>query len=549
MAAADPSAHRAGLKLAQLLAETQITAAPHLSQIDHAEKWRQTEDFLERLEQHTAGQVGPFLEKVLTAAEMPDELRHLLEEAIAPGAQFSAILEQIFLYGIVSNIIGTSVQPFLQGVSNALNTAAVSEGISRPVDPSNIATAAGRGLNLGDAPTVNVPDWAYTEAAKSGISKDDINLAASLIGLPPALQELFELLRRGVIGEDDVKRGLREGDFRDDWIDQVVALAHAWPTPLDFVRAAVQTQLDYGDAQTWASKTGLDTGTALPLKTDGTELTPDMFGLLVALAGRPPGPQELGRMALRGIIPWDGAGAGVTSFAQGIAESDVKTKWTDALRDLATYIPPPREVGTLLEKGAITSDQAVQYWQQQGVPAELAQGYEYMATQQHVGQDKLLAKAQITTGYFDGYFSHDQAVDLLGLVGYHGQVADDILALAAMRRELQAVNFVVSKVRTLYVAHKLSAVNAKDALLGAGIAEEQANDLLGIWEQIRTQPVRVPSEAQIGKAVKYGTLDQEEAMDALEVLGYQPRDAAIVLSAESETQVTPLPPPGTTVTG
>ena len=541
--------HQNASLLAQLLGEVIVHHAPHTAEINETKKWEHLESWLEGLEQHAAGQVGPFLQKILDNSNPPPEIRALMEEAIQPPAQFSAVIEQIFVFGIVSQALGVSVAPFLQGVSNDLWAAAVSAGISVPVSPAVIATAVARGLNLGDPPTTTVPDWAYEEAAKSGVSKDDVDLQASIVGTPPAPQELFELLRRKEIDLDGVKTGLKEGDTRDDWVDKLAVLAHAWLTPLDFVRAAVQSQMSYSDAEQWAEATGLDTSTQLPLATGNTEATPTMFGLAYSIAGRPPGPQELARMTLRSIIPKEGTGADATSFQQGIAESDVKTKWTDALWKLAQYVPPPREVSTLLEHGAVTEDQAVAYWQMGGVPAELAQGYAYMAQQQHIGQDKLLAKGQVLTGYFEGLFSKADAEQLLGLLGYRGQVAEDMLALTNMRREIQAINFVVNRVKTLFTGYKLSAADAHKALDTVGVPADQVSELLSTWEAIRIAPVRLPTDAQIGKAVKYGTITQDEGMDALEALGYQPRDAAIVLSAEAQSVVKPLPPAGTTVTG
>lgn len=544
-----PGPHRIQSKLAQLLSEVLITHAPHTAKINAAHTTAAVNDWLEGLEAHTQGFVAPFLQQVLDNSDPPEAVRALLAEAIEPQAQFSATIEQIFLWGIISSIIGAATGPFIQGVSNDLNSAAVGQGIHRPVDLATIATAAGRGLNLGDPPTVNVPDWAYTQGAMLGLDEDAVNLAASIIGLPPALQELFELQRRGIIDADKVAQGLREGDFRDDWVQYAVQLAHAWLTPGDFVRAAVQAQMPYAVAQEWAYKTGLDTTTPLPLETGQTEATPDMFGLAFALGGRPPGPQELGRMANRGLIPWTGTGVDALTFQQGIAESDVKTKWTDALAALEVYVPPPRTVGTLLEHGAITADQAVQFWKDGGVPDALAQGYLFMTEQEHVGQDKLLAKGEITAAYYDGIITEAQAIDYLGQLGFRDDVATQILALQDFRRELQAVNKVVSKIGTLYTEFKIDPTNAKAALEAVGISSAQATNLLGTWDVLRVEPVRVPTVSEIGGAVKYGTLTLPEALAAMALLGYQDRDAAIVLSAHAETAVTPLPPAGTTTTG
>ncbi|MGH8257863.1 MAG: hypothetical protein ACRET0_16800, partial [Steroidobacteraceae bacterium] len=540
MTSGPAQAHQTAGKLAQLLGEVLIHHAPHTARISSEATVAATNEWLEGLEAHTSKLIGPVLQGLLDNSDPPAEIRALLQEAISPSAQFGATLQQIFLWGIVSNIIGSSLQPFLVAVTNQLNTSAVSAGIAVPVDASTIATAAGRGLNLGDPPTVTVPDWAYTEAAKQGMSHEDIDLQASLIGLPPALQELFELYRRGDIQLDDVRQGLREGDFRDDWIERTLGLAHAWLTPLDFVRAAVQAQLPYSDAQQWANKTGLDTSTDVPLDTAGTEATADMFGLAFSIAGRPPGPQELARMALRGIIPWQGTGAGQTTFQQGIAESDVKTKWTDALQALSVYVPPPRMVGTLLERGAITAAQAQQLWEQDGVPAALAAGYVYEAQQQHIGQDKLLALGEIKTGYYDGILSHDQAIGLLGDLGQTGEVATEILAIVDFRREIQSINAVVHHIESAYGARRLDATNAKAALEQVGIDSAQADQLLRTWEALRVAPLRVPSASEIGIAYKHGTITQPEALSELAALGYQPRDAVIVLSAHATALVAPL---------
>jgi hypothetical protein len=546
-APADP--HAGAGKLAQLLGETIVHHAPWTADINEKAKWQHTEKFLEGLEEHAAGQVGPLLQQILGRCDPPPEIRQLIDEAIAPGAQFSAVIEQIFVFGIVSQLLSTSVQPFLQGISNDLWTAAVGDSISVPVSPATIAVAAGRGLNLGAAPTVTVPQWAYDEAAKSGVSPADVDLQASIVGMPPALQELFELQRRGIITEAQVATGLKEGDFRDDWIAYAQQLVHAWLTPLDFVRAAVQDQMSYSDAAEWAGKTGLDTSTALPLNTGGSDASPDMFGLAYSIAGRPPGPEQLARMALRGIIDWNGTGAGSTTFQQGIAESDVKTKWTAALQALSQYVPTAEGIGTLLERGVIDAGQAQAYWKQVGVPDALSSAYSAMAQQQSTIQEKHLARGQIITGYFDGIFTHDQAIDLLGLLGFKGDVADDLLAITDFRREIQAINQVVHRIGTLYEANKISATHAQTALTGVGLSGDQANVLLGVWENLRIAPVRLPTTEEIGLAVKYGTLSQADALKELSDLGYQDRDAQIVLSAHAEQQVTPLADAGTTVTG
>lgn len=544
-----PNPHRAAGKLAQLVGETIIHHAPWSAKIGQEARREATDEWMEELEQHTAKLVGPVLQEILNNSNPPDAIRALLDEAIAPKAQFSAVLEQVFVYGIVSQIVGASVVPFLQGVTNDLWVSAVSDGIAVPLSPATLATAIARGLEPGDSTVKNIPDKVYAAAAESGVSKPDFDLLTSIVGSPPALQELFELYRRELIGLGEVETGLKEGDFRDDWIERTVGLVHAWLTPLDFVRAAVQAQMPYEDARKWAKKTGLDVETELPLSVGKTEGTPDMFGLAWAIAGRPPGPQELGRMALRGFIPWEGTGADETTFQQGIAESDVKTKWTDSLRRLQEYFPPPESVGSLFTHGAITEEQAVKYWEDTGVPSELAQAYVYVATQQHIGQDKLAAAGEVKTAYLDGILDHAQAKGMLEDLGQREGVAELTLEVLDFRREIQAINAMVKRVQALYVNHTLSAVEARAALEQIGVPHERGGRLIEIWDAVRTRPIHLPSVREIGLAVKYGTINKEQAIHMIEGLGYEAFDAAVVLSAHSELFIEHPPETGLGVTG
>jgi hypothetical protein len=548
--------HQTAGKLAQLLGETIIHHSPVTSAEQAAAQRRETDRWLEGLEQHLAGLVGPFLQQILDNSDPPEPVRALLEEAIHPTAQFTAVIEQIFVFGIVSQLLGASVQPFLQGVTNALWPVAVGQGITVPLSVPTLATAIGRGIKLGDKTVAGDYSWAYPIAAESGVSNEELDLQASLIGLPPALQELFEMYRRGILDNDPsgmsaidlVKQGLKEGDFRDDWIDRTVQLAHAYLTPLDFVRAAVQGQMAYTDAQAWAYRTGLDTNTGVPI-TAPSPATNDMFGLAYSIAGRPPGPQEMARMAQRGIINWDGFGADQTTFQQGIAESDIKNKWKAALQALAVYLPPPAEIGSLYEKGGIDQPTAETLWSYHGVPANLVTAYEYVAQQQHVLQDKLEAKNTVLTAYFDQLLTNPQATALLSDLGFRGPVAAEMLAVQDFKREIRAINNVVSRISSLYENHKLTAAGAQNALVQVGVDPGLAGRILGHLDAVRGSPIHLPTASEIGLAYKHGTIDEPTALAALGELGYQPRDAAIVLSAHATVLVTPLPPPGTTITG
>lgn len=593
MSTPPPVNDRARSQLAQLVGEVLIHQAPHTAKINADETRRQVDQWLDGLEAHSSALVGPFVQHVLDVGDPPDAVRALLEEAVAPSAAFSATLTQIFLYSVVSTIVSAATAPFVQGIVNNVSGDAVGghawravtdqagnvtdyavpdgNDVARPVDAATIATATGRGLSLGDPPTVSVEEWAYTEAANQGIDANNLNLMASIVGLPPALQELFEMVRRGVItaaGEPPptvdtgatlatdnqgnpltVEKGLQEGDFRDDWISAAVQLRHAFLTPTDFVNAAVREQMPYAEARAWAHAVGLDWNGRPVMSVPTPDGVNDMFGLAFSVAGRPPGPQELASMTHRGILPAVGPHGEPLNFDQGIAESDIKTKWSDVLLRLSAYLPTVQETATLLEKGGFSADQAAAYWAERGVDAAVSKALTYVVTQEHHSQERLLAKGDILKGYYDGIFTNAQATELLGFLGYGGDVVIEMLEIQDFRRQIRAIDQTVRKVGTAYEAFKLSAVDVLTTLQQLGLSSVEANALLKTWDQLRIRPLRVPTTTEIGKAVKYGTITQAEGLAELADLGYQPRDAAIVLSSEAEIAVVPLPAAGTTTTG
>ena len=116
-----------------------------------------------------------------------------------------------------------------------------------------------------------------------------------------------------------------------------------------------------------------------------------------------------------------------------------------------------------------------------------------------------------------------------------------MLDVSDFRRELKALNAEVNRIGGYYMHHKISEVEAQSMLTTLGVPGDQISELLSIWSVDRIAPVRIPSSDQIAKAVKYGSLSVDEALSKLEILGYTPYDAAIVLSAESEQQIKPLP--------
>lgn len=524
-------AHRNAGLLAQLLSDVILTVHPQVAQFTQDQRTDALHGFLEGLEAHGAGVTDALLAALSSSTAERPELAALLAEVGHPAAQYSAIVQQFFVFGLMFTLAQTMLAPFVQVVTDDIWT----NHPDRPLSPPDAATMAVRGIEPGGEVTTAAPEWAMTEALKSGLSNDRFQALVDATGMPPNLTMLFEMIRKGIITEDELTKGIKQGDTRDEWIPSVSKLRYVEPSPTDFVRAAVQSQMTYDQANALAIAVGL-------MPAGYLNDNPDYFRLLYDTAGRPPGPEEMGRAALRGITDWDSTGPTSVSFAQAISESDIKDKYIPILKALTAYIPPPRMVGGLLKSGSITADQAKTFWMMSGVSSSLADAYVHQALTEQVEQERALGMGKVLTAYYDRIIDATQATAMLGNLGYVGQVATYLLEIQDDKRIISLIDAEAKRIGSYYAHYKMTETDAKTALSTLGIPDPQITEMMEVWSVERQAPVRLPTAEQIAKAVKYSTLSIPDALSKLEVLGYTAYDAAIVLSAGAETEVTPLPP-------
>lgn len=535
-------------KLSQLLADTIINLHPHVARLAEQEKEAFRATFLDGLEEHTAQLVNPLLHAVTSTTSTPDELRGIIQELGEPTEQFTGIISQFFVFGIMFTLAQAMLAPFVQQLNNDI----WSSHPDRPLSPPDLATAVVRGIAQNDSAGTTVPRWAVDEAKKSGYDVGPFSNLVGITGMAPNLQLLFEMVRRGIIeegtldgGGETLVSGIQQSDVRDPWIPFVKDLRYVQPSPVDMVRAAVQDQwddepvdYDFARQKQWAVTLGLEPG-------DHLGGNPDWFNILINSAGRPPGPVEMGVAAKRGIIPWTGRGVSETTFEQAISESDIKNKWTPILEALADYWPPPGEVGTLLREGGLNVEQAKAYWTADGVPAELGAALLYVSQIQQVTQDRALAKGDIEQLIQENAISDDDALTMLAEIGYSGTNAEFLIEMAHFRFELEALRTSIRTVSGLYTTRKINAVQAKAALQGFGIPQSQIDTLLTTLTHQLQAETTIPTAAQIASALYYGVVSQSTAMAYLEQLGYDAVNAYIVLSVRMHGPL-PNPPPGYT---
>jgi hypothetical protein len=532
-------------KIARVVTEALLGAHPVMAQLNEQLREKYRAEFLDGLEEHTAKLVNPILKSVSDVTTIPDELRPLLSELGLPQEQFTGIISQFFVFGVMFNVAGAMLAPFVQQIQNDVWTAHP----DRPVSPADLATMTVRGLDWSSTAITAMIANNASEAAMSGFDTQQFQAMVDAVGMAPNLQLLFEMIRRGVIvegvlngGGTTLIAGIQQSDVRDDWIDSITKLRYQPPTPTDLVAAAVRHQDDTLPAGTdlsyWETL-----AESLGLEPPGwINANPNWFNMLYNISGRPLGPQEMGRLANRGQIPWKGLGSTEITFQQGIAESDIKDKWEAAAELLEQYWPAVGEIGALLREGGITETQAEAYWSAEGVPAELMAALKYVNTIQQVTQDRALAKGDILMLLQENAIDDTDAETMLAQIGYSGTNATYLVAMAHFRYELEALRTSIRSVSTMYINGSITAAQAETGLKGLGMPQTQIDSLVATLTNQRAVRTVLPTAAQIASALFYDIIDQPTGMSELEAMGYSPFNAWLVLSVRMHR---PLPnPPG-----
>jgi len=257
-------------------------------------------------------------------------------------------------------------------------------------------------------------------------------------------------------------------------------------------------------------------------------------------------------MAHRQIIPWSGSGPNVTSFQQDIAESDLKTKWTDALQALSYYVPTNGEIINLVRHGFLTYNgtpndkkQIYALFANNGVSQSLADLLLQPALTEQIATDRQLTKGEVIAMFEAGLiqrpgpnYNGPSVYDLLQVLGIDHEKADEILDLADLRREMQSFNRLISQVGRQVIQRKVTINQANDTLAAMGVPQKTITDLLTDWKTLINSEVPNLSASQIVSAVYYGVETVDEGWADLQALGYSQYDAWRLLSIRMHGPVT-----------
>lgn len=436
----------------------------------------------------------------------------------------NSVAEQILVWQVAGQVIGALMAPMLTELTKLVN----SQAQTTPLSAAQLADMVVRAI-------VSASEGADL-AKLVGVAPSDFRRLVDAAGDGPSPGDLVVALRRGLIaqhgaGADSTsfEQGIRESHLHNKWTDIVRQLGTALPSPTDALEALLEGQVDDATARSLYEKFGGD---------------PEHFTMLFNTRGSAPTPLEASEMANRGIIPWDGTGAGVTSQHQAFLEGPYRDKWLEPYRKLAEYKPPARTITAMVRSGALSDEKALKLFRELGLAQDMAQAMLDDAHHQKLAASKDLAKGDVETLYRDQVISAADATTMFGALGYSAQESAWLLAMQDLKRSVAAINAATSRVHTLYVNRKIDKAGAVGALNSLHVPAAQVDQLLSTWDIERFTNVKVLSQGEIASAFFYKILGQDEAMAELVAIGFTPLDAWIILSVRTHNPLPNKPPAG-----
>jgi hypothetical protein len=439
----------------------------------------------------------------------------------------NSTVTQLALWSIVSPLVTAAASP----IATELEKGAYQILSSTPLSPADLATAVNRGFMDEGA--------AESQARSSGINVDQFKLLVELAGQAPSPGILAEAERRGYLkdGSDPkvpytFEQGIRQGNLRNVWSPLMKALSVQEPSPNDALQAYLEGQIEEGEAKDLFQKFGGDI---------------KYFDMMYNTRGNAPSPIDAAHMAMRGIIDWSGSGAGKVSYEQAFLEGPWRNKWEEPYKRLAEFVPTLPEISNLYTTGAITEEEAVKYMSYRGADKTIALAYLNRSKNDKVSKQKELTLSTVENLYFDKLIKKETAVSMIEALGYTADEAAYILALIDLRRQEQALRQALSRIHSLYTAHKIDKTLATNALNAIEIPANEVIELIKTWTLERQANVKTLTPTQVARAFKEQIISQAEAQTELEQMGYQPYDAWVFLSMETKT-ILPGKPPKTAIT-
>lgn len=351
-------------------------------------------------------------------------------------------------------------------------------------DPSTIAGIAATGR------------WDL-EQAKYHITQQGINhdWATQMIDSQrtyPPIADSLDMLHKSAITEDQFRFYALRNGYTEEAIHYYLVTRDQPLSPEEAALAELRGNLTHEEATAQAARSGVD---------------PDVFKVMVANTGEPPGLEQLNEAFRRGFID-------EATLRKGIAESRVRNDWADTVIKMR-YIPmstadavrgvvqnqiTAEQGRAIADENGLTPGQFDILYATDGNPIAPHEAFELYnrgemteaAVKQSLRESrlknkyvddvfklhvKLLEPRQLSDALHTGSITHDQALRLAMDAGYTAESAAIIVETASRRKLAASRDRVIAAAETLYVDNAYSREEFSAIVIAMGYDATEAEVL------------------------------------------------------------------------
>lgn len=444
-------------------------------------------------------------------------------ESRAPGTAEALMLwrrgaikrEQVVKALHKAKVLGEYVEPILTLFNDRLDPAIIATAVQRGILPNAdllpVAPPAERG-HVPPMPMVELDP--IHEAQASGVNRDRLAVLTRIVGLPPGPGELLQLLNRGVITETDYRRGIAEGNTRNEWAPFLEHLRRRLLTPHEYAELRLRAWIDEGAMHSGAALSGM---------------TPADTDLLHTLLGRPLSWHQVYIGLRRGgrynVTPGDIDPA----FLKSLQESDIRPEWYGLAWAQRYSYPSAFVLRQLTSSGELTTDETERILLYEGWEPGLARKVAHKWGGGIGGTAWHETRAELLAEYEGGYIAEAEFRAALAEHGLTGAAQDREVHLGDARRDKKYRDATIDAVARAYTAFKIGDTVAKSELAEVAVLGPAADRLLVLWQKQRRSTVALLTPPQVAKAYGKNLLSRADAMSELEDRGYSAHDAGLLL--------------------
>lgn len=459
-------------------------------------KRQHVEDTLHQLEADLVPLIGPIAQRIIDSPAASAELKALAGEAVAPDHQFGSMVVGFAIGATIAPALAAAIAPEL----DAIEQEAWLHNPSREIPPAVAVETVLKGvLTQGEAGGL---------AKRSGYNETQFDHMVKAAGQAIGTAEALLLLRRGQITEDEFQSVLRYSNMNPKFYGMAEKLKYGPPTVGEVITGALKGHLTEGQAREMIGEAGLN---------------PDNFDWLLKTAGRPIGAVEASHLWRHGKISGD-------ELEDIVRSSDVNNRFLPAVKLASLWLPPPRSIMAMWRAKALTEGETRDALTKAGVEEPFLSAMIDEGRNSGSSGTKEISQAATVRMYVTRLLTRAEARARITGLGYPGEDADLLLDFGDDLRHEQQVNATVSKVRSRYVAHKLTKTDADHALASADIPTAARTDLFDLWDVQRDANMTIPTVAAIVGALRRALITPLECRNRLTALGVDLDDIEIFVA-------------------